>query len=107
MIDRAVIDGDRRGCFLCNASVDQAPLDPATAAKVKAMMARAERSFANALGNSSPYDGDAHARRRMARKLLAGYFGLRVLVRAGVPNDVLHDAKAQMLAELPPATARG
>ena len=102
VIDRAVKHGDRRGCFLCNASVDQAPLDPKTAVVVQAMMARTERSFAQALARCRPYDTDHRARRRMARKLLAGYFGLRVLIKAGVPKEVLNDARSLMLAELRP-----
>ncbi len=31
---------DRRGCFLCNAAVDQAPMDPEIQAKVLAMIKR-------------------------------------------------------------------
>ncbi len=40
VVDSAIASGDRRGCFLCNASVDQAPLDPETSAGVSAMVSR-------------------------------------------------------------------
>ena len=40
IIDGAVKNGDRRGCLLCNASVDQAPLDEASEELVGQIMQR-------------------------------------------------------------------
>jgi hypothetical protein len=40
---------DRRGCFLCNASVDQAQIDPETGKRVDLMMQRLLDAFSGAL----------------------------------------------------------
>jgi TetR/AcrR family transcriptional regulator, transcriptional repressor for nem operon len=75
---------DRRGCFLCNAAVDQAPTDAEVQAKVHAMMRRMERAVAEALGETpQTADWPAERRARTALTLTNAYVGLRVLARSG------------------------
>jgi TetR/AcrR family transcriptional repressor of nem operon len=75
---------DRRGCFLCNAAVDRAPVDAEVQAKVHAMMKRMERAIADALGECAPVaDWPAERRARTALFLTNAYLGLRVLARSG------------------------
>ena len=111
VVDSAITLRDRRGCFLCNASVDQAPHDPATAARVATMIEGLEDVFTAALkrgqgkkgqgkkGQGKKGQGKKKAR-ALARKLMAGYFGLRVLIKSGAPEAVLRDAAGQMLADI-------
>jgi len=91
-IDDALIGGDRRGCFLCNAAVDQAPLDARSRQAVEAAMNRVRAMFADALSASSPYDKSPRKRESKAAQLTAAYFGLRVLVKANAPEQALRDA---------------
>ena len=99
VVDSAIASGDRRGCFLCNASVDQAPLDPETSAGVSAMVSRLERTFADALLAGG--DGrDAADALRLARKIMASYFGLRVLIKSGAAEPVLRDVVEQVLDDV-------
>ncbi len=99
-IERATLHGDRRGCLLCNASAEQAALDEATGQAVRAMLGRLEASFERALEGVALFRGGPAGRRRTARKLLAGYVGLRVLVRTGLPEAGLLDAKEGLLEGL-------
>lgn len=98
LIDEAVDGGDRRGCFLCNASIDQAPLNPQTGELVADMMARLERTFEKTLAAG----GTAVPDRKTVRALMAGYLGLRVLVKAGAARDMLEDAAERTLSALCP-----
>ena len=97
VIDRAV-KGDRRGCFLCNASIDQAPSDKQTKATVGRIMGAVEGAFDEALKASAPYDTKPALRARKAASLMAAYFGLRVLVRAGMEEKFLRNAAKEALA---------
>ncbi|SMF48189.1 transcriptional regulator, TetR family [Tistlia consotensis] len=100
VIARATEQGDRRGCLICNASVDQAALDAATGREVTAMLARLEAMFERSLAGAALFRGGPAGRRRAARKLLAGYVGLRVLVKTGLPEALLQDAKEALLEGL-------
>ena len=100
VITARTVKGDRRGCFLCNASVDQAALDAGTGQKVQAMMGRIVALFDGALATTPPYDRDSDARRAQAQALLAAFLGLRVLVKAGVEEQALIEAKDAALAPL-------
>ncbi len=100
LIKHVLRTGDRRGCFLCNASIDQAPHDMETDELVRQSFVRLERIFANALAVSAPYERDKVMRRRMARKLLTGFFGLRVLQKAALPLATLNDAASLIIAEI-------
>lgn len=101
VVDGAMESGDRRGCFLCNASVDQAPHDDQTSTQVGAMVARMEAAFADALQHDTQ---DESTVRRLARMLLAGYFGLRVLIKSGAEEQVLRDVVDELLANVARAT---
>ena len=92
-------DADRRGCFICNASIDQAPVDPDAARTVRASFERMETALAGAIselrgGRSEPDS------LRQARHLMSVYFGLRVLSKAGADTEALRDAKRTALAAL-------
>lgn len=77
---------DRRGCFLCNAAVDRAPLDVEVRTRVRAMMDRLERAIAKALAQSrAAGDWPVERRADTARLLTGTYMGLRVLAKAGYP----------------------
>lgn len=94
-------DGDRRGCFLCNAAVDRAQSDPEVAAQVMAMLRRIEGAIATALAESVEGAGrDDAARAETARLLLTAYVGLRVLARAGYPAEELRRIARTRLAQL-------
>lgn len=90
----------RWGCFLCNASTDQALHDGPTRNFVQLALSRLERAFQDALSHSPAYCDNPRARKKAAAKLLAGYVGLRVLARASAPEAVLLNAAAALLADL-------
>lgn len=92
---------DRRGCFICNASVDQAPLDPDAARMVQASFGRMETALAEAVAEVRP-GGAADGVERDARHLMSVYFGLRVLSKAGAETAMLDDAKRVALQGLSP-----
>jgi TetR/AcrR family transcriptional repressor of nem operon len=75
MLEGAKDDASHRGCFLCNAAVDQARSDPEVGAKVSSMFRRLEEA------------GRWSAKRRAATAayILNTYMGLRVLARSGYP----------------------
>lgn len=105
VIDEAVDGGDRRGCFLCNASIDQAPLNTQTGELVAEMMLRLERTFTDAFAAggpapATPAPATPDAQRKTVRALMTGYLGLRVLVKAGAGRDVLEDAAERTLSAL-------
>ncbi|MFT5487255.1 MAG: TetR/AcrR family transcriptional repressor of nem operon [Paracoccaceae bacterium] len=100
IIDSAIADGDRRGCFLCNASTDQAPLDPATGKLIAEMIARLEDTFTETLMTAAPDPLPRETARKSARGIMAGYLGLRVLVKAGAARDLLEAAAEQILSIL-------
>lgn len=90
-IEAAWAAKDFRGCFLCNASADQASLDPEIAKRVQRGFDIMEDGLAAALEDLGP-KGKSE-RGRSARLLLSVYAGLRVMARAGVPRVRLEDAR--------------
>ncbi len=75
---------DRRGCFLCNAAVERAPVDADVEKKVQAMLKRLEDGIARALSESRVAGAWDHERcRAAARALTTFYMGLRVMAKAG------------------------
>ncbi len=91
--------GDARGCFVCNAAIDQASVDPAAQAQLTASIGR----MGGALGLAvSEFLGEAPDQGAIptARHLMTVYFGLRVLRRAGAGPGVLEDAKRAALDTL-------
>lgn len=100
VIDQALGKDDRRGCFICNASMDQAPLDEETRRAVRGMMAGVLSGFAAALAVSAPYDQDEARRLRKAAHLMAGHFGMRVMIKAGAAEKELRDAAAELIESI-------
>jgi hypothetical protein len=49
-IDAVAVENDRRGCFLCNASIDQAAVDPETQRSVNGSLERLGRVREGAFG---------------------------------------------------------
>ena len=102
---QAAIDGDagrqeRRGCFLCNASIDQAGQDPEAERAVKAAFGRLKRALADALSELAPYNRHNKRRDAAAQHLISVYIGLRVLAKAGYPPAALTQAKKAALREI-------
>ena len=90
MLDDVTNDAARRGCFICNAAIDQARFDPKVEAKVTAVLRRLEDAIAVALKQSNKA-GRWSAKRRAATaaSILNTYMGLRVLARSGYPVEGL------------------
>jgi len=86
------LDGDRLGCFLCNAMIDKAGGGEAEA-RLQAMTRRLEGAFRRALLDDGLEDATARA---TARGILTAYFGLRVLGRAGLSTDMAADCIGQV-----------
>lgn len=100
LIESAVRSNDRRGCFLCNASVDQATLDARSQEKISGLMDRMRAIFMNALAISPPYDKDEAKREALASHLMSCHFGLRVLIKGGLPEAVLRQAAGAAIASI-------
>lgn len=100
VLQEAAPGAERRGCFLCNASADQVQLDPQTESFVVVAIGRVESAFRDALAASPPYDRDIKARKAAATKMLAFYFGLRILIKANAPLATLKAAVRQVLEEI-------
>lgn len=100
VLGEAAGEGPRRGCFLCNASADQAQLDNQAKEFINAAMRRIEDKFQETLAECAPYDSNVKLRKTMAAKLLSFYFGLRILVKADMPTVSLKAAVRQVLEEI-------
>ena len=100
VIDAVSVHGDRRGCLLCNAAVDQAPLDSATERSVTASLECMEEAFLEAVRAIPDFVASVSEGRRTARHLLSVYFGMRVLAKSGAPVAVMDDAKSGALKGL-------
>jgi AcrR family transcriptional regulator len=96
-IDAVARKNDRRGCFLCNAAIDQAVTDPEIGQEVNASINRLEQALHRVLAEGRMGSNGVTDRAR-ARHLLAVYLGLRVLARAGQPIETLNDVKQSALA---------
>ncbi|MEL7524919.1 MAG: TetR/AcrR family transcriptional regulator [Pseudomonadota bacterium] len=87
-------DGDRLGCFLCNALIDKAAEGGEAEDKLQAMVHRLETAFHRALKDDGQLqESDA---RETARGILSAYFGLRVLGRAGLSREMAADCIRQV-----------
>ncbi len=100
LFDELIRERDDRGCFMCNASIDQAPHDAAARARVSAMLKRWIASFETALAVSEPYRSSAKSRARKAAQLAATYMGLRVLIKAHAPEKTLRAAADETLGSI-------
>ena len=92
-IDAVAVQKDRRGCFLCNASIDQAALDRDTERSVTQSLSRLGAALEQALSAPAATSSGDRRRRAQAQHLLSVYFGLRVLAKGCHPISALADAK--------------
>jgi TetR/AcrR family transcriptional regulator, transcriptional repressor for nem operon len=99
-IDAVAVENDRRGCFLCNASIDQAAVDTETQSLVNGSLERLGRVLEKALSELGTKDNSR--RRADAQHLLSVYFGLRVLAQAGQPVRMLKAAREAALRSVLP-----
>ncbi len=80
----AAIDrGDHSGCFLCNASADQAALDTDTQAQVQQGFATLAKALQTPLQRLHPELDSGHIASQ-AHMLLGLYSGFRIMARGGV-----------------------
>jgi TetR/AcrR family transcriptional regulator, transcriptional repressor for nem operon len=101
----AVINGDHRGCLMCNAAAGPASEDPDISRVVSRMLARMTEAFAAALLDSQHAQQSTKSDREAeAESLTASYVGLRILAKSGAPVDRLRAAAgAAIKGALPPA----
>ncbi|MEM1192438.1 MAG: TetR/AcrR family transcriptional regulator [Pseudomonadota bacterium] len=99
---------DRRGCFLCNAAIDQAPVDPGTEEIVTLGLGRMHHAIEMALSEVDPSrqhknripSRSAPAAKNTASQIMACYFGMRVMAKAGVPLSMLEQARDAIIIQL-------
>jgi len=99
LIDGVVAGPGRRGCFLGNSAAELASRDRATAARVQRNLKRVEATFRAALARGQangelPATADLDA---LARFLVAGIQGLRLVGKANPDRTVLEGIKEVML----------
>jgi TetR/AcrR family transcriptional repressor of nem operon len=99
-IDAVAVTNDPRGCFLCNASIDQAVVDPETQHLVNRSLERLGRVLEKVLSELRVIDNTR--RRAAAQHLLTVYFGLRVMAKAGQPIRMLKAARQAALRSVLP-----
>ncbi len=102
VIDTAVSEGDRRGCFICNTAVEVAPRDHAAAARVEDCLARLEAAFHRAVvrGQEAGEISPNHDARALARFLTASLQGVLVLAKANPDRDALNDVARIVLGAI-------
>jgi TetR/AcrR family transcriptional regulator, transcriptional repressor for nem operon len=84
-------DGIRRGCFLCNASIDQAAVDAESQSAVAHGFERLEGAISDVVSAlDGQFTGVKNQNGRVGQ-VLATYLGLRVLARAGRSRTHLAD----------------
>jgi TetR/AcrR family transcriptional repressor of nem operon len=99
LIDRIVAGPGRRGCFVGNCAAELARHDREAAWRVRRSMGRVEAAFRAALVRARQRgeigrDADVDA---LARFLVAGIQGLRLVGKANPDRTVLDDIAAVML----------
>jgi TetR/AcrR family transcriptional repressor of nem operon len=94
----------RRGCLLCNAAVERAPVDADVQAEVMGGLARLGAAFRRALVRARAAEEipEAIEPAAFADYLLSGYFGLIVLAKAGRKPAQLKRTAELVLAPLAP-----
>jgi len=94
---QAAVSGNRRGCFLCNAATDQAQLAEVARASLHVALEKVLALFRQVIAEGAP-ELEEQAVREKAEAQLAFYFGLTVLIKAGMPEDTLKAAARQGVA---------
>lgn len=99
LIDRIVAGPGRRGCFIGNCAAELARQDQVTAARVRRSLARIEATFGEALARAQAH-GEIAATvevEPLARFLVAGIQGLRLVGKANPDRAALENIAAVML----------
>lgn len=99
LIDRIVAGPGRAGCFIGNCAAELAGQDRATAARVRQSLAHIEATFRDALARAQAC-GEIAARAdvdSLARFLVSGIQGLRLVGKANPDRAALTDIAAVML----------
>lgn len=99
LIERIVAGPGRAGCFIGNCAAELAGQDRATAARVRQSLARIEGLFGDALARAQirgeiAADADVES---LARFLVSGIQGLRLVGKANPDRAVLTDIASVML----------
>ena len=99
MIDQIVAGPGRSGCFIGNCAAEVARHDRAAAVTVRRNLTRVEATFRDALVRATtrgelPPHADV---KTLARFLVAGTQGLRLVGKTGAGRDVLEDVAGVML----------
>jgi TetR/AcrR family transcriptional repressor of nem operon len=99
LIERIVSGSGRTGCFIGNCAAELARQDRATAARVRRSLGRIEATFRDALGRAQARGEIARSADidALARFLVAGIQGLRLVGKANPERAALDDIKAVML----------
>jgi TetR/AcrR family transcriptional repressor of nem operon len=92
---QSAFDGDQRGCLLCTAAAGSAAEDDDIAHVILAQLKQMRDGFATALAASDHTSQDA-----LADHLLTHYVGLRIMVRAHIPMDMLQKSKTSLVRML-------
>lgn len=99
LIDRIVAGPGRRGCFIGNCAAELAGQDRATAVRVKQSLGRIEAVFRDALARAQARGEIAAGAdvESLARFLVSGIQGLRLVGKANPDRAALADIAAVML----------
>ena len=100
VIAKARKSSGRRGCMIGNAAVDHAALDKSAQDKVLKCISHMETSLTALIGEIATYSVDKKLCRSRARALLAGYFGMQVMTKAGVSTSVLKDVRDMLISDI-------
>lgn len=92
----AVESGDRRGCFLCNASSDRASLDKETGDLVRRGLAKMRDALEQVIKEVNADDTTRSTKGRPELALTV-YSGLRTMARSGIDPAALAAAKTAFL----------
>lgn len=85
------------GCLLCNASMEMASVDKAVEDSVKKTIMRMREAVTAALEPTINNFDQAEA---LSNAIISGYFGARVLAKAGAPVQMIIDARTASLRYL-------
>ena len=91
VIHAVEVRNDRRGCFLCNAAVDQAGHDPDVGALVAEALGAARAAIDAAIKACGQVEANADG-------VLAAFLGMRVLAKSGADLASLKAARDDALA---------
>lgn len=97
----AAAQQDRTGCFLCNASADQADLDTDSKAQVSSGFDLLAGALTVSLEQLDPKQRAADNAAK-AQVLLALYVGFRIMVRSGAVIEQLENAISQAMRMIEP-----